>query len=70
MLYHNHFFNFQRIEELVQPYAAQVTLAMRIVECFIPAFCGLFAGSWADRYGRKPLLMGSFLGGSGPLLII
>ncbi|XP_016967792.1 proton-coupled folate transporter [Drosophila biarmipes] len=52
----------KRIEELVQPYAARVTLAMRLVECFVPAFCGLFAGSWADRYGRKPLLMGSFLG--------
>ncbi|KAH8367181.1 hypothetical protein KR084_006957 [Drosophila pseudotakahashii] len=52
----------KRIEEQVQPYAARVTLAMRIVECFIPAFCGLFAGSWADRYGRKPLLMCSFLG--------
>ncbi|XP_017123145.1 proton-coupled folate transporter [Drosophila elegans] len=52
----------KRIEEQVQPYAANVTLAMRIVECFIPAFCGLFAGAWADRYGRKPLLMCSFLG--------
>ncbi|XP_032570377.1 proton-coupled folate transporter [Drosophila sechellia] len=52
----------KRIEEQVQPYAAQVTLAMRLVECFIPAFCGLFAGSWVDHYGRKPLLMCSFLG--------
>uniref|UniRef100_A0A6P4DZU3 Proton-coupled folate transporter n=1 Tax=Drosophila rhopaloa TaxID=1041015 RepID=A0A6P4DZU3_DRORH len=52
----------KRIEEQVQPYAANVTLAMRIVECFIPAFCGLFAGAWADRYGRKPLLMCSFVG--------
>ncbi|XP_039227681.1 proton-coupled folate transporter isoform X2 [Drosophila yakuba] len=51
-----------KIEELVQPYAAKVTLAMRLVECFIPAFCGLFAGSWADHFGRKPLLMCSFLG--------
>ncbi|KAH8355709.1 hypothetical protein KR200_010266 [Drosophila serrata] len=53
----------KRIEEEVQPYAARVTLVMRMVECFIPAFCGLFAGAWADRYGRKPLLMCSFLGG-------
>ncbi|XP_017066020.1 proton-coupled folate transporter [Drosophila eugracilis] len=52
----------KRIEEIVQPYAAKVTLVMRLVECFIPAFCGLFAGAWADRYGRKPLLMLSFLG--------
>ncbi|XP_017027068.1 probable peptidoglycan muropeptide transporter SLC46 isoform X2 [Drosophila kikkawai] len=52
----------KRIEEEVQPYAARVTLVMRMVECFIPAFCGLFAGAWADRYGRKPLLMCSFLG--------
>ncbi|KAH8258444.1 hypothetical protein KR038_011599 [Drosophila bunnanda] len=53
----------KRIEEEVQPYAARITLVMRMVECFIPAFCGLFAGAWADRYGRKPLLMCSFLGG-------
>ncbi|XP_017150750.1 proton-coupled folate transporter isoform X1 [Drosophila miranda] len=52
----------KRIEEEVQPYAARVVVVMRIVECIIPAFCGLFAGAWADRYGRKPLLMCSFLG--------
>ncbi|KAH8353891.1 hypothetical protein KR067_000085 [Drosophila pandora] len=52
----------KKIEEEVQPYAARVTLVMRMVECIIPAFCGLFAGAWADLYGRKPLLMCSFLG--------
>ncbi|KAH8373069.1 hypothetical protein KR009_011228 [Drosophila setifemur] len=52
----------KRIEEEVQPYAARVTLVMRMIECFVPAFCGLFVGAWADRYGRKPLLMCSFLG--------
>ncbi|XP_022224753.2 proton-coupled folate transporter [Drosophila obscura] len=52
----------KRIEEEVQPYAARVVVVMTIVECIIPAFCGLFAGAWADRYGRKPLLMCSFLG--------
>lgn len=52
----------KRIDAEVQPYAAQVFLTIKLVECIIPAFCGLFIGAWADRYGRKPLLMASYLG--------
>ncbi|KAH8369652.1 hypothetical protein KR093_000525 [Drosophila rubida] len=52
----------KRIEDEVQPYAAQVFLTIKIVECIIPAFCGLFVGAFADRYGRKPLLLASYLG--------
>ncbi|KAM8711277.1 hypothetical protein ACLKA7_000420 [Drosophila subpalustris] len=52
----------KRIEAQVQPYAAQVFLTIKLVECIVPAFCGLFVGAWADRYGRKPLLMISYLG--------
>ncbi|KAH8261436.1 hypothetical protein KR044_009087, partial [Drosophila immigrans] len=52
----------KRIEDQVQPYAAHVFLTIKIVECIIPAFCGLFVGAFADRYGRKPLLLASYLG--------
>ncbi|XP_062135865.1 probable peptidoglycan muropeptide transporter SLC46 [Drosophila sulfurigaster albostrigata] len=52
----------KRIEDEVQPYAAKVFLTIKIVECVIPAFCGLFVGAFADRYGRKPLLLASYLG--------
>ncbi|EDW85959.1 uncharacterized protein Dwil_GK22867 [Drosophila willistoni] len=59
----------KKIEAEVQPYAARVMLTIKLVECLVPAFCGLFAGAWADRYGRKPLLMASFLGYSMQYLI-
>lgn len=52
----------KRIEEQVQPYAASIFLTIKIVECIVPAFCGLFVGALADRYGRKPLLLASYLG--------
>ncbi|KAH8410979.1 hypothetical protein KR222_004521 [Zaprionus bogoriensis] len=52
----------KRIEAQVQPYAASIFLAIKIVECIVPALCGLFVGALADRYGRKPLLLASYLG--------
>ncbi|EDW58817.1 probable peptidoglycan muropeptide transporter SLC46 [Drosophila virilis] len=52
----------KRIEAEVQPYAARVFLTIKIVECIVPAFCGLFVGALSDRYGRKPLLLASYLG--------
>ncbi|XP_023174840.2 uncharacterized protein LOC111602123 [Drosophila hydei] len=52
----------KRIEAEVQPYAARVFLTIKIVECIVPAFSGLFIGALADRYGRKPLLLASYLG--------
>lgn len=58
----------KRIEAEVQPYAARVFLTIKIVECIVPAFCGLFVGALADRYGRKPLLLASYLGESVCLL--
>lgn len=55
----------KRIEKQVQPYAASIFLTIKIVECIVPAFCGLFVGALADRYGRKPLLLASYLGEYG-----
>ncbi|XP_017836388.1 tetracycline resistance protein, class A [Drosophila busckii] len=52
----------KHMEDAVQQYATRVITAMTIIEFIVPAYCGLFVGALADRYGRKPLLMASFLG--------
>jgi len=52
----------QAIETELQPYVANLFLARTLLESIVPAFCGLFIGSWSDHYGRKPLLIVSMIG--------
>ncbi|XP_030080578.1 uncharacterized protein LOC111597884 isoform X2 [Drosophila hydei] len=44
-------------------------LTRTLMESIVPAFCGLFIGSWSDHYGRKPLLVVSMIGFAGSALI-
>ncbi|EDW85958.1 uncharacterized protein Dwil_GK22868 [Drosophila willistoni] len=50
------------IETELQPYVANLFLTRTLLESIVPAFCGLFIGSWSDHYGRKPLLVVSMIG--------
>ncbi|XP_030560452.1 uncharacterized protein LOC115762404 [Drosophila novamexicana] len=50
------------IETELQPYVANLFLSRTLLESIVPAFCGLFIGSWSDHYGRKPLLTVSMIG--------
>jgi len=52
----------QAIETELQPYVANLFLSRTLLESIVPAFCGLFIGSWSDHYGRKPLLIVSMIG--------
>ncbi|XP_017835806.1 uncharacterized protein LOC108595152 [Drosophila busckii] len=57
------------IETEVQPYVANLFLSRTLLESIVPAFCGLFIGSWSDHYGRKPLLTVSMIGFSASHLV-
>ncbi len=50
------------IEKLVQPYAAKFFMAKTIVESLLPALVSLFIGPWSDKFGRKPVIVTTFVG--------
>ncbi|SPP74234.1 uncharacterized protein LOC117588640 [Drosophila guanche] len=58
------------IETELQPYVANLFLSRTLLESIVPAFCGLFIGSWSDHYGRKPLLIVSMIGFSASFLLM
>lgn len=37
-------------------------MAKSLIESIIPALCSMFIGPWSDKYGRKPVLMSTFIG--------
>ncbi|KAH8261431.1 hypothetical protein KR044_009086 [Drosophila immigrans] len=57
------------IETELQPYVANLFLSRTLLESIVPAFCGLFIGSWSDHYGRKPLLIVSMIGFAASFLV-
>lgn len=57
------------IETELQPYVANLFLCRTLLESIVPAFCGLFIGSWSDHYGRKPLLIVSMIGFAASFLV-
>ncbi|XP_030385657.1 uncharacterized protein LOC115632572 [Scaptodrosophila lebanonensis] len=57
------------IETELQPYVANLFLSRTLLESIVPAFCGLFIGSWSDHYGRKPLLIVSMIGFAATFLV-
>ncbi|BFF92344.1 proton-coupled folate transporter [Drosophila madeirensis] len=59
----------QAIETELQSYVANMFLIRTLFESIVPAICGLFIGSWSDRYGRKPLLVVSMIGFSASSLV-
>lgn len=50
------------IEKLVQPYAARFFMAKTIIESLLPALASLFIGPWSDKFGRKPVIVTTFVG--------
>uniref|UniRef100_A0A1Q3FGF0 Putative transporter add1 major facilitator superfamily n=1 Tax=Culex tarsalis TaxID=7177 RepID=A0A1Q3FGF0_CULTA len=52
----------QELEKEVQPYTANVLMAKSLIESIIPALCSMFIGPWSDKYGRKPVLLSTFIG--------
>lgn len=52
----------RQIEVEVQPKAAAVNAARVMLNSLFPPIISLLLGSWSDVYGRKPIMMMSFIG--------
>lgn len=52
----------QEIEKEVQKKVADVTSSITMLNSFFPPIYSLFLGAWSDRFGRKPIMMMSFIG--------
>lgn len=52
----------QLIEKVVQPYAAKIFMARTIIESLIPAFASMFIGPWSDKFGRRPVIISTYVG--------
>ncbi|XP_055627244.1 proton-coupled folate transporter [Toxorhynchites rutilus septentrionalis] len=52
----------KELEKRVQPYSADILMAKSLIESIIPALCSMFIGPWSDKYGRKPVLLSTFIG--------
>uniref|UniRef100_A0A1Y1KHM0 Major facilitator superfamily (MFS) profile domain-containing protein n=1 Tax=Photinus pyralis TaxID=7054 RepID=A0A1Y1KHM0_PHOPY len=58
------------LETMVQPYAAILLMGQSFIHAFIqPVFC-FFLSSWSDKYGRKPILLSSFIGYIGSYMVM
>lgn len=61
---------FQPLEELIQPYVSKLTMTSTMLRTFFPAFLSLFVGPWSQKYGRKPVLITTFIGYTITLITI
>ena len=50
------------LEKKVQPYASMILMVQSLMHALIQPFFCFFLGLWSDRFGRKPILLGSFGG--------
>lgn len=57
----------QEIEREIQPKVLAVRSTAIIINSFFPPFYTLFLGSWSDTYGRKTIMMMSFIGYSSTM---
>lgn len=59
----------QDIESEIQPKIADVSSAITMLNSFFPPIYSLFLGAWSDKFGRKPIMMMSFIGYSSTLVL-
>ncbi|XP_055627243.1 proton-coupled folate transporter-like [Toxorhynchites rutilus septentrionalis] len=52
----------QSLEARVQPYSADILMVEAVMDSMLPAVLNLFIGPWSDRFGRKPVMIVSFVG--------
>ncbi|XP_055526743.1 proton-coupled folate transporter-like [Wyeomyia smithii] len=52
----------QALEARVQPYTANILMVESMINSILPAVLNLFIGPWSDRFGRRPVLLATFIG--------
>lgn len=50
------------IEQEIQPYVATILMTINVLSAVIPTILSLFLGPWSDKYGRRKVILGVFLG--------
>lgn len=50
------------VEEVIQPYVANILMTISIIQSIVPTVMCLFLGPWSDRYGRKKVMNFIFIG--------
>ncbi|XP_055524022.1 proton-coupled folate transporter-like isoform X2 [Wyeomyia smithii] len=50
------------LEEIVQPYASQVSMTIVILSSVIPALAALLLAPWSDQFGRKGIIVSALFG--------
>lgn len=50
------------IEQEIQPYALNILMTISISSAVTPTILSLFLGPWSDKYGRKKIFNGIFIG--------
>ena len=61
---------FQPLDELIQPYVSKLTMTSTMMRTILPAFLSLFVGPWSQKFGRKPVLITTFIGYSLTLITV
>lgn len=50
------------VEQEIQPFALNILMTTTIFNSIVPTILSLFLGPWSDKYGRKKILTGVFIG--------
>ncbi|XP_011634456.1 proton-coupled folate transporter-like isoform X2 [Pogonomyrmex barbatus] len=58
-----------RINSIVQPYTGLILMGKSFIESIFPTILTLFLGPWSDKYGRKPILISVYIGGTSALML-
>ncbi|CAG9858542.1 unnamed protein product [Phyllotreta striolata] len=50
------------LEPMVQPTVNQINMANNIINTFLPMIFCMFLGTWSDKFGRRPFMLGCHVG--------
>lgn len=60
----------KEIEEVIQPQVAKIMMTSTLLNAVIPAVLSLFIGPWSDKFGRKKVIVSTFFGFTGTLILM
>ncbi|XP_075167978.1 putative peptidoglycan muropeptide transporter SLC46 [Haematobia irritans] len=54
----------------IQKYVSNILMAQSILESIIPAILSLFIGPWSDKFGRRPIVLATFMGYAASAVVL